>query len=492
MATKTKNRKTVEIYFILYLAALILLIPEAKDNNEVIKEISTNSDINFDIDAEKSNMNCIVTRDSLGNYIYTLDSINTIYYSGKVENVNFEFFVEDISLNHKVKIADSSDNTRFFKIKEIDALQIAEFYWHPPLSINSDKVYNVEVKAKGFYTNQAGRVEELESFTSFSLNVNFLINDINMETIAYENNEDESSRTNTNNFENSSFRYSALPSLRLYPQNANLNTAPLEKWENIIYVSGLNPKEDLRDNPSIKVLSNSDNNPGNAVIIDILKDRLIMGGKSPESGTMSVQLTLKRQQDGSEVTTEFSVNSESISDPFYKEIMFPDISYIIDPNLPLLTNEKTTALLIDQDGNILAKSNRGMEFNFEPKESDVGKVIYLERRIDDQIYGQRYRIQILNYPIPEIIRVQRLANNKLRIYTNSYGVYNNKTNYIEKINIIEGQIDYEEKIGLAQENNENTISQVFEIQFKSNSEPSFKIQLVNLKGQKSEIFSYPN
>ena len=95
---KSNNKKrTVEIYFILYLAALVLLISKTNRNNDIGNDNiqHKNFDLPFILKAEKPMLTCKVWIDSLGQQCYELDSINYIWNAGEVEDIRYDFVVED-------------------------------------------------------------------------------------------------------------------------------------------------------------------------------------------------------------------------------------------------------------------------------------------------------------------------------------------------------------------------------------------------------------
>ena len=97
---RNRKRRLVEIYFILYLSALLFLLPDGKKDD--VDSIGTGIQIyqpSFNLIPEKNTLICRVVLDSAGPRIMYLDSVNTIFYTGDVEDVNFEFTVEDQTIN---------------------------------------------------------------------------------------------------------------------------------------------------------------------------------------------------------------------------------------------------------------------------------------------------------------------------------------------------------------------------------------------------------
>ena len=147
--TKTPKRRTIEIYFILYLAALIFLLP---DGSEVFRTgKGTGIKVfqpEFVLLPDKTTLTCRAIFDSSGTKIISLDSVNTIFYSGDVEDVKFDFIVEDQTLKNSLTLnSESKPTTKFFRIEEHRDKQAAFFYWTPPTHDQFSKIYLVKVIA---------------------------------------------------------------------------------------------------------------------------------------------------------------------------------------------------------------------------------------------------------------------------------------------------------------------------------------------------------
>ena len=76
----TKRRRMIEIYFVLYIAALVMLLPSKNSSNQHLKndildEIFRQS---FTLLPEKTVLNCRIFTDSTGSHILAFDSSNVI------------------------------------------------------------------------------------------------------------------------------------------------------------------------------------------------------------------------------------------------------------------------------------------------------------------------------------------------------------------------------------------------------------------------------
>ncbi len=137
-----KKRRNVEIYFVLYLAALILLIP-GKESDKTAQTDEFGSplyQLDFNLKAEKSTLNYVFFVDSLGIHLENADSVNYIFHTGDVEDVRYEFIVEDLLRRNKAfrkNIKITSINIVF---KSISSCLSTNCYYHLLLS----KTFHIE------------------------------------------------------------------------------------------------------------------------------------------------------------------------------------------------------------------------------------------------------------------------------------------------------------------------------------------------------------
>ncbi|MFN3782046.1 MAG: hypothetical protein ACK4SO_07715, partial [Candidatus Kapaibacteriota bacterium] len=122
MQSSKRKRRIVEIYFILYLAALVFILPESsfkpKDSNnaEVIGDFQSS----FTLIPEKSSLVCNIIVEPTGYRITKIDSSNVIFYTGDFEDIQFEFTIEDQSTNRSVTLrADKNYSAKYFRVVEV-------------------------------------------------------------------------------------------------------------------------------------------------------------------------------------------------------------------------------------------------------------------------------------------------------------------------------------------------------------------------------------
>lgn len=511
---RKKRKYKIEVYFVLYLIALILLIPE--DYEIVNKNQSTNKE--FSLQVENNILNCKFDLVDNKLILKELDSINNIYLFGNPDIIDYE--IEIISKNSKQLINSKSNNENII-IKKVNNDLL--FKWVPKFinEIPSSFIVNIIAKVK---KKKNGNVNEYFLKNQFALNIFWLNETIDTKEVDITNLiNDENLNLNTNlNFSQSEINKinslgsndtEQLMKLNQLEKKINLfnnlnnqsignfdiaskyniiNSIAYKKWTNIIYFYNLNPLIELNGKPEIKI--NLENNKDNASanIVDINEKEIIIEGKTPGFSILNVNFIAKRKLDNKEVSINFIVKPIAISKPNFSSIMYPEKSYIIKPNLPILTNDQIKSVLKEEDKNRFI-SNEGEEFNFVPNMNDTNKNLYLERYINKDLIGERYLIKILSYPNPEIYDYNKIGNNILQIKTKSYGTVNYDNNIISKINKEKNinektnneMIQYQELVGNYRvENNDNyTIHyQTFNINISSSDGEYISLKIFDKRG----------
>jgi hypothetical protein len=493
-----RKKRVIEIYFVLYLAALILLIPQSKKEEENGKHNAENRifQLPFNLKAEKNALNTLLTFDSTGMKIVSADTVNTIYFTGNVKNVKFEFEIEDQSINRKINLMDErSGNTRYFRVSEDLENQNAKFFWHPVMN---------ELKNNTFVVNDEATAVSNDPETFGAVvkdNIRFILNyqvvyDFEGAAVAMEMTEASASRIDTVVISPVGDSRTFISSnVVLTPTDDIVRSIAYTKWRNEIFVFGLDLNRDLRRQPIIEISHVPDkSNKGTAKIVGFTNNTIVVEGDTPEFGSVKVKLNIVRHADGKELSREFRVIAELLDDPIYSETMYPDVKFTIEPNLPMLSNRESVTKLINPEGRAVHISENNMPFTFTPTMDDINKEYIIERFVNDKSVGKKYKILVKDFPEPEIHRIARFEKNKVRVFTNSYGLHQGAENYIKSIEITEGNAVAREIIGAQNISKDKQIvtKQVFEIVPRDDSKPfSFKIRAIAQNNKKSKIVSYP-
>jgi hypothetical protein len=482
-----RRKKNIEIYFILYLAALILLITKKDDQSVIDPTKEDSSGFGFILQPLKTNLNCKLLVDSLGVSIASIDSSNTIYYHGDVEDVRFEFIVEDQSINQRVSLtADNSNSNPFFSVEENPGNKSASFLWRPRLSERINKSYLVTViaVAKSAGDGNSDHLKELTQQTQFSLNVLYSDERYGSNPIMIASNDSvpgsmiqqpQIQYVNTYNGE-----------IKINVLNKVINKMGGERWENEVLLYGADPQTELLGEPVVTPSKQSAIKGGYARVEGIRNNKIILSGITPKSGSMKVTISLTVKSNLKEYSTDFTVQPFSVGPPKYERRMYPEITYEIDPKLPFAAGVETKAM-IKYGSQVIARSDQGGKFSYTPYLSDTGKVLSFERYMNGALVGQKYEIIIMNYADPEIRSVIYDGGNMVKIVTQSYGYINGKVNYVDLE--VEGNVRVNEDRGSTPQGRQNlTHMQTFFCRRTDSQE--FKFRAVDQRGRKSQQKSY--
>jgi hypothetical protein len=488
-----KRKRIIEIYFVLYLMALILILPSGKDDDNGSGDAPGTGIIDFPYSLKPVsnvlNAKILISRDTMA--ILNIDSINTIYYTGEVEDIDFEFVVEDLSINSELRISEyKAESNKYFKIKEDRRRQAAVFTWLPPTSDPRDKTFMVTVNAK-IKPKTAGEVpEDIVISTDFSINVDFVTpHDIRREMTGdfyvddipgYPGQEEAIGqvqipqvRMNTGD-------------LSIFPGHNIINSLAGEEWSNHLIVTGIDLQREMRGEPRLIVEHSDESNGGNARFQITPDNGIIISGTAPDYGSNKIRMVITRY-DGKTVETEFPVVLKMIGTPEMPKVMYPEITYIIDPMMPALTTGNSYSLLKTSGGREISKAIGSQKIRFTPAHSDTGTSVYVERYINNRSADKTRKCRIIGNPAPTITYVQKISDTEVKIGTFSRGFIDGRQNITEKL-ILTGNAEYYSLSGqLVINNRKHTYEQSFMINPKDDSKPfTFTVQAVSVEGKKSE------
>lgn len=494
MKHKPNNkRRPVEIYFILYLAALMLLIPDLKDTKKsTSNEISSNNNL-FTIYAEKSILITRISIEENGYRLISADSVNFIYYNGNVNNIDFNFQIENKSLNQVLNINSSNNLYDFFKYKEIPELKAASFQWNPPLLDGRNYIYTVKVNAVATVNVKSDNSgiptpQKLNASTQFMLVVAYYDSRTGLPFIATKQDSTQIKSIDSNLF-TSLFKNTG--EIFFDFENKIVNALTTDEWTNQVNFFGINLTNELMSKPEISVINSPENNQGSAYIKQISNNAIILGGKTPLFGKTKVKIKLTRKIDRNSVEDEFIVQPIPIQEPTVPSVIFPLQNYKIDPSFPEVP-KKNFYTKISLDNRIILQSYSSDILNLIVDESYIGKTLFFERFINGKNYSKAYSIQVKAYPQPQIVRIQDVGTNKVKLIVNSYGVVNGRDNLVKNVQI-DGNGIFTELVGQASTNKQSFIyTQVYEIKPRDDSKPfEFKIRVQDQRGEWSNYEKYP-
>jgi hypothetical protein len=453
MQSSKRKRRIIEIYFILYLAALVFILPESsfkpggKNGEEIIGDFQSG----FSLIPEKSALVCNVVVEPKGYRITKIDSTNVIFYTGDFEEIQFEFTIEDQTTNRSVVLRpDKNYSAKYFRVVEVPEKKAAIFYWHPEYLENFNTTYLVKVVATAKSKKTFG-AQYPERFT-YTARTQFTLLIVMMNALTGEQTIAQGGPQQQN------FPFNVLDQTQQIPTGFGVGkiaiaaTTPTvsqlayQQWVNTVNATNVNLASDAKVN--LIARPEPTNNGGTAQITEIKPDYVVIRGKTPAYGKLVVDLVVTRKFDGQEARTTFTVVPQQIEKPVFKEYIYPGQTDTIDPRLPLVSGELKAVL---KDGNrVRASSFGGSPIIFTPELSDTGKQLTLERYIDNNLLGQVYTIYVLSFPLPKIVEVINSGNRVVEVVTQAFGEFNRERNEIVKLelegNVSERYIDLRGKL----------------------------------------------
>lgn len=493
MPTKhTYKRRTVEIYFVLYLSALLFILPDRKQDTVQSPDDRFVAELPFNIFPEKTNLNARLTFDSLGTEVVALDSVNNIFYSGDVNNVNYEFVVYDAFMKQKFRV-NNDIASKHYRIVRNDKNKSVAFYWKPSENERENKSYIVQVVATAEPKNgsQAGIIYQAK--TQFSLNL--LINTDVIPSDTINANEEISQFERYTKLMDSIRRIESQrftvgrAEFDLAPERELIRQVAYQKWVNVINVYNVNLLKDLKNKPQI-IVSGSANQRYHDVNSEIYRDKIVLSGSTPPSGKINIKVVVDRRNDSRQKSISFSVMPLGIEAPSFDRKMYVGKTYTIDPQMPML--DRDTKVVLRCDDKILSSNSQGTKFRFTPSSDLIGKTLQLDRYIDNSIIPEENKIVISDYPGPEIISMRSVRSGEaIEVKVKSYGFSGSDKNLVVSFEI-SGNASYRELYGNLEAGKDGFYSiQTFVFsRKKSDRKFEFDAIAVDKSGKKSKSRTY--
>jgi len=439
MQSSKRKRRIVEIYFILYLAALVFILPDSsfkpggRNGNDVLGDFESA----FTLIPEKSALVCNVIVEPNGYRITKIDSSNVIFYTGDFEDIQFEFTIEEQATNRTVTLRpDKNYSAKYFRVVEIPEKKAAIFYWRPQYLENFNSTYLVKVvataKSKKAFGGKFPEKFTYKATTQFSLLI-VLMNALTGEqTIA----SGTPQKTNLPLAPNEQ-QPLQLPTgfgigkILLSATSPTISQIAYQQWTNTIVGTNINLATDAK--VELNVRREPENNGGTAQITQITPEFVVVAGRTPSFGKLMVEVKARRKFDGQEFSTSFTVTPQQIEKPEFPEYVYPGQTINVDPKFPLIQGELKTII---RDGDrICASSLGGAELTYTPSLSDTGKRLSLERYVNNNLFGQSYTIYVLNFPLPKIVDIVRTSPTTIEIVTQAFGMMNRERNEIVQLEL---------------------------------------------------------
>ena len=478
MAKAAKRRKSVEIYFVLYLVALVLLMP---DRDMGLGNAGADAgQKRIELYPEKIRLECKIERDSGGPInVLSNDTINTIRYSPALSAMRVRATIEDIETGQILSIDDSSSNgAQFASLTAVPERGIITFAWRPPVTTMTSKTFRVTLQVSGIPQGDQTRSTPALGSTQFVLTT--VVNDqLPPQIVLLGGGTDTLIMRDTSARQ---FGEQLSAEFWIEPSRPTIMAAAGREWVTRVSVGGADPSRDLIQLPSIRVVSGQ--------MVDVIRyfeqRTLIIKGKAPLNGTSVVEVTATRT-DGKQARATFSVQTVVTATPKIPDAVYAGVEFQIDPLLPSV--EAAKAVLRDGDREVAYASN-GM-LRYKPSNVDTGKVLLFERYIDNQVdYSEK--ILVRSFPPPVVREIRRGSDVNVKNVVVQFFAAERGSNR-PTLKIIDGNaVNLRRLSGFLRpaDNQRPTVSwiEVFEVSRKDQERPfTFRVQAFDERGRASAI-----
>ncbi|MCU0329678.1 MAG: hypothetical protein MUC47_01720 [Candidatus Kapabacteria bacterium] len=482
MSAQLRRRRKVEIYFVLYLAALVLLMPDSRE--AILGAGSGADDMRLDLQPERLRLVCRFAKDTSGAVgISSMDTVNVIRYFGTTADVDVEAVVEDVETGYRIPLAEG-ESTGLFSLSTDPSRSAIRFVWRPMTLEPVGRTFRVTIAATAQASNgNANGLARLSASTQFVLSTVVDDRPADRTLIRIE------SVVDTVYVQQQS---GSAPSDRLpdefwvEPAQVRIIQLAGTRWSNRLVVSGADLRRDL---VALPVARSSDARTANTItVVPGPQDRqATVEGIMPQSGTAAVEVSIKRR-DGQERTVRFSLESRQLAPLKVPSVLYPEIAYEIESRLPELSGQTVSIAMADGDRWRVPPTTDSV-LRFTPQWSDTGRSYVVKRFVDgSQVSTDAVRVR--SFDAPEIVEVSRLADGDARrIVVRFHGRKENRPT----LEVLEGNAAVRKRYGdlrAANRAERPTISwiEVFDVEAADRSKPfTFRLQAVDRRGARSRV-----
>lgn len=411
--TQQKKRTKVEIYFILYLAALILILPDSKKSNN---ETDSSTEIELRLVPERTVLNLRLLKKDGRNNIVRFDSLNKVFFDGEYDNIDFTYTISDVNRGETVEINELNNSKEQFQISENFQDKYINFKWNPDFNFDYNSTYLVKLTA---VIEKNGKSKT--SSTQFTLNTLFLNQVINQDLVG--------NQIDTTNFDFNYFNTPLSIPTNLIEMDAKVSKNPIiifadNEWTNYVKIFNIASIDDLVGPPKVTIRGDSLLG-GTARFESSDGNNFVFSGMSPTYDTMKVVVKVRRKADDSEFSFDFMVIPSPRIAPDIPSVMYVGENYNINTRLEASTSLDSYTII--KSGNSFEKRYNNSQFFFTPDASMLESNTTLTRYVENKRLDS-YTLTIRRKPKP-VVEYIELKDNRIIIKTKSFSLQSNK-NYI--------------------------------------------------------------
>ncbi len=464
--TQKKKRTKVEIYFILYLSALILILPDSKKSDEKIED---SAGIELRLVPERTVLNLRMLKKDGRNNIVRFDSVNKVFFDGEYDNIDFTYTISDVNRGETVEINELNNSKEQFQISENFQDKYINFKWNPDFNFDYNSTYLVKLTAV-IEKNGSSKT----STTQFTLNTLFLNQVINQDIA--------DNQFDTSNLDFNYFNTPLSIPTNLSEMDAKVSKNPIitfadNDWINDVRIYNISSIDDLVGPPKVTIRGDSLLG-GTARFESSVGNNFVFSGMSPTYDTMKVVVKVRRKADDSEFSFDFMVIPSPRIAPDIPSVMYVGENYNL--NTRLESNTSLDSYTIIKSGNTFEKRYNNSQFYFTPDASMLESNVTLTRYVENKRLDS-YTLTIKRKPKP-VVEYIEIKDNRIIMKTKSFSLQRNK-NYVITVKN-NANLKFNDLIGKSYFD-DGYFFQTFESERLDKPINSIEIQLIEKNGQYS-------
>lgn len=495
MSVPQRKRRRVEMYFVLYLVALVLLMPDRMDQQAATVDTQAIVNARLEFSPDRMRLTCRLERDSVDGFrVVSLDSLNVIRYTGTVSDLEVSARIEEVETGQILTVQPGNSPTPLFDLEHQPQRSAVVFRWNPSLDRTVARTYRVTISGSGVPVRSGGANssdnEEIPTGLRMTGSTQFVlttqVDDEQAPTIIT-----IAGGRDTLVLRDTSTRGSSaqvLGEFWIEPARDMIATAPQRQWTNRISVGGADPARDLVGLPSVRVVGEQ--------IGDVQRTTdqrtILLAGRAPRTGSVTIEVRMTRR-DGQSRTASFVVSSHAMPPVTVPDAIYPGVEYVIDPKLPALDNVR--ASIRDGEREVVGVTESLLRLRVAAR--DTGRTMLFERTIDGAREGAAQSIAIRSFPAPVIRNVDRGSDVRKKIVVVQFFSADRSINR-PRLRIIDGNASDVKRLAgnLRPASSERpTVSwlETFEVTQRDLARPfTFRVQATDERGLSSSVWIEDN
>lgn len=399
MNARPADKRRIDIYFVLYLVALVLLLPDKAPT-----PVATADDLaslRLELQPQNVRLQQTVRRDTLGGIAQVgLDSTNIIKYIGTVEDLRVQARIEDVQTGQTITVQSGESENGMFSVEPRPDSKSILFRWRPSLLTAADRTFRVTIEGSGSPVLPSGSNGDKTNTLPPGLRVSGTTQFVLATVVQADRVNDITSVLPTPTILPTGGEGGNSGEFWLGPARDKIVLLATKEWVNKVVVGGADPTRDLAGMPRVRT-SGAELSGEIERSFDAAERSIILKGKAPRSGTATIEVTAQRR-DGKIRTVTFTVSAEPLPAVSLPSELYPGVEYVFATKLPDIPNVKAMI----RDGQSVRVETTSDALRFVPSIQDTLKVLTFERYVDSQREGLVINLPVRSHPPPEIADVK--------------------------------------------------------------------------------------